>query len=205
MAGSISPRVCGARANTGVSIPGDHERRLNVRGADRVARLMPLSAPERVRASGRDRLPDLRHERPRPRTRMAYYACWTERRRVATKATRGRFGTTAHDLSESARSLLPRRRLKVSSSARARSGPIPGTVSQSDRSAPTTAATLLKRSSSARADEVEMPGTEARSASVVSSPGFGLGRCAYAGRSAAGSSCWQRTASRWIHNAESRW
>lgn len=32
-----------------------------------------------------------------------------------------------------------------------------------------------------------MPGTKASRASAVSSPGFGLGRCAYAGRSAAGS------------------
>ena len=77
-------------------IPPTVEQNARMCGTD-VARVRRRgTGPERVRAIGRDRLPDLRDHRPRPRARNGLLrACWTGRRRAATRAPRSRCGSGA--------------------------------------------------------------------------------------------------------------
>ena len=77
-------------------IPSDRRaERAHVRDGRRGVRRRG-TGPERVRAVGRDRLPDLRDARPAASSpRWPTTPCWTARRRVATRATRGRSGCGA--------------------------------------------------------------------------------------------------------------
>ena len=75
-------------------IPPTVEQNARMCGTDATGVRVRGTGPERVRALGRDRLPDLREHRAADWSpRWPTTACWTGRRRVATRAPRSRCGS----------------------------------------------------------------------------------------------------------------